>query len=450
MASSRDLPLYNLKAVVQETGIKADTLRAWERRYGIPTPRRTSSGHRLYSESDIELLHWLFARQKEGLSISRAVDLWNRMTEDGAHPIVEPPAATSLAPMGMTSHDELLRAQRETWVAACMRFDEQAAEAVLSQAFALYPPEMVCIELIQSGIAIIGDRWYRGKATVQQEHFASTLALRRLEAMLVSTPAPTRLGRILIGCPPEEEHTFVPLMLSLLLRRRGWETVYLGANIPLVSLDATIASTRPSLVILTAQQLSTAATLLEMGEALLVQRVPLAFGGLIFNRLPDLHKAIPGHFLGARLDGAVPAVEGLMANLRPQMAQRSASHEYREAFAHFRDRQATVEAAVWRRLTEWPTSPRTLAAANHHFGRTIFAALALGQLDYLSADMDWVEGLLVHHIGMPPEQLDHYLEAYMLAAEETLDQRGGPVVAWLARTLGAELSRQPVTRPRKA
>ncbi|HMN28091.1 MAG TPA: MerR family transcriptional regulator, partial [Caldilineaceae bacterium] len=79
MNPSPDAPVYNLKAVVRETGLKPDTIRAWERRYGLPEPRRTESGHRLYSLNDINMLKWLIARQNEGVSISRAVELWNRL-----------------------------------------------------------------------------------------------------------------------------------------------------------------------------------------------------------------------------------------------------------------------------------------------------------------------------------------------------------------------------------
>lgn len=46
-------PAYNLKVVVAETGIKPDTLRAWERRYGLPNPHRTEGRHRLYSDYDM-------------------------------------------------------------------------------------------------------------------------------------------------------------------------------------------------------------------------------------------------------------------------------------------------------------------------------------------------------------------------------------------------------------
>ena len=66
--------LFNLKAVVRQTGIKPDTLRAWQRRYGLPSPRRSAGGHRLYSQRDIDTIQWLAARQQEGLSIKRAVE----------------------------------------------------------------------------------------------------------------------------------------------------------------------------------------------------------------------------------------------------------------------------------------------------------------------------------------------------------------------------------------
>ena len=80
-------PAFNLKVVLKETGLAADTLRAWERRYGLPMPQRTAGGHRLYSQRDIETIKWLMKRQAEGLSISRAVDLWNEQLASGADPL---------------------------------------------------------------------------------------------------------------------------------------------------------------------------------------------------------------------------------------------------------------------------------------------------------------------------------------------------------------------------
>lgn len=81
-------PAFNMKVVVQETGIKPDTLRAWERRYGLPDPQRTAGGHRLYSQYDIDLLKWLLARLDEGMSISHAVTMWRQLEVDGKDPLL--------------------------------------------------------------------------------------------------------------------------------------------------------------------------------------------------------------------------------------------------------------------------------------------------------------------------------------------------------------------------
>ena len=87
-------PAYNLKVVIQETGLTPATLRAWERRYHLFKPLRSPGGHRLFSEDEISLIKWLVARQKEGLSISRAVDLWRSQASQSPAQIQIPPACT--------------------------------------------------------------------------------------------------------------------------------------------------------------------------------------------------------------------------------------------------------------------------------------------------------------------------------------------------------------------
>src|SRR4249919_2127479 len=75
LAQLSTAPVFNTKAVARETGVPADTFRAWERRYGIPRPQRTPGGHRLYSERDIRIIRWLRDRTDEGVNISHAVML---------------------------------------------------------------------------------------------------------------------------------------------------------------------------------------------------------------------------------------------------------------------------------------------------------------------------------------------------------------------------------------
>lgn len=453
MTNSNKTPIFNLKAVVQETGLKADTLRAWERRYGVPTPQRTDSGHRLYSQYDIDILKWLIKRQDDGMSISRAIELLHRLEEDGKNPFdtASIPGAQRADQRSLESRSALLATEsprfgdsgtvaqmREAWVNACLNFAEFQAEQLLAQAFALFPAEVVCLDLIQKGLHEIGAGWYEGRITVQQEHFASALAIRRMEALLSSTPAPTRPGRILVSCPPEEEHTFVPLLVSLLLRRRGWDVIYLGANVPLRSLEATLATVHPNLVVLTAQQLHTAAGLMEMAEVLLQARIPVAFGGLIFTEVPGLYEAIPGYYLGDRLESVVSEIEHIMTNLRPQPAQRQVGYDYKEALEHFRSRQAMIDAEIWQIMPD-AMPQRLLAIANLSFGRAILAALTLGRIDYLNPDVDWIEGLLVNHHQIPAEALEGYLAAYYEASLRHLDEKGFVVLEWLSRLLGRPL-----------
>src|SRR6266702_1364221 len=78
-----NVPLFNTKAVVQQTGITAPTLRAWERRYMILSPERAQNDYRLYTERDIAIIHWLKDRVDAVMSISQAIALFRHL--EGEH-----------------------------------------------------------------------------------------------------------------------------------------------------------------------------------------------------------------------------------------------------------------------------------------------------------------------------------------------------------------------------
>jgi DNA-binding transcriptional MerR regulator len=433
-------PTYNLKVVVQETGVKPDTLRVWERRYGLPEPERTPGGHRLYSERDIAIIKWLTDRKAEGMSISRAVALWHSLEAEGSDPLhlsAPSPALTSPAPTPTLPTGAGIAELRHKWVAACLNFDEQRAEQIATQAFALYPPEAVTLEVLQKGIAELGERWYQGEVTVQQEHFGSALAIRRLDALIMAAPPPSRPGRILVACPPQEEHVIPSLIMTFFLRRRGWDVVLLGANVPLERLESTLATARPKLVIMPAQQLFTAASLLDMGVALQEARVPLAFGGRIFNLIPELRRRIPGHFLGERLDEGLQTAEYILAtsHLPPVPSAPIIPASYEEALTHYRRQRPQIEARVLSSLRDGGIQADHLALANVDLARNLVAALRLGDISFLGTDLEWIEGLL-ENFRLPAGQLESYLRAYRAALKAELDGQGKPIVAWLDRAIG--------------
>ena len=436
MRDASQTPTFNLKVVVRETGLKPDTLRAWERRYGMPQPQRTAGGHRLYSQYDIDTLKWMVDRQNEGLSISRAMEMWRQLEAEGQDPFQamassQPPIIETIAssPTG-----DVLKNVRQAWISACMQFDEAQSEQILSQAFAMYPVDTVCFEVLQKGLAEVGEGWYRGEVTVQQEHFISELAIRRMETLIATSPPPVRPGRVLIGCPPQEEHIFSTLLLTLLLRRRGWDVIYLGANVPAIRIEPTLESAKPQLVIMAAQHLPTAATLLEMSQVFQEARVPLAFGGLIFNRVPALRDHIPGYFLGEDLQGGVAQVEQWLTASSPIMSMveaKQADETYKQAKTHFQEQREIIEANVWQALRDSNGLLDLLPYVNGYLARYINAALTLGDLNFLNEDMAWIEEMLRHY-SLPDKLMRRYLEVYREVIDSHLDQRGEPIVTWLA------------------
>ncbi len=434
-----ETPAYNLKAVVRETGLKPDTLRAWERRYGLPAPNRSDGGHRLYSDRDIQVLKWLVARQHAGMSISRAVELWLRLSELGQDPTRMPEysAPVSILPSLSTGHQ--LEDLRAAWLEACCAFDEPGAEAALTQALALYPVESVCFGLLIPGLAQVGDRWYRNEASPQQEHFASALAERRVESLLAAAPAPVRPSRLLVACPPGEQHTFVPLLLTLLLRRRGWGVTYLGADVPLVQLEHALESIRPQLCVMPAQTLHAAAQMFPMAELLQARGLPLAFGGFAFRDRPGLQQLLPGHFLGNHLEAALELIEGLLTSPRAAPPSRPISVEISALLPAFRQRRPSIEAQLRREFSHASLPQGQLDTAIAYLGQAIADGLALGDLSLVSTEVTWVDGLLAH-ARIPGQLLTSFLSAYHRALAENLGPQGRPVADWLAGLIPPGLS----------
>src|SRR5512140_1770372 len=130
-----DEPIYNMKAVEQQTSISAATLRAWERRYSLVEPKRTPNGYRLYSDRDVALLRWVRQQMDEGLTISRVVAMLSNL-HDAAEPIWIDigNGAVSLkqdAPLPPASLVHPL-------VQALTDLEDDRADEILEQAFAMY------------------------------------------------------------------------------------------------------------------------------------------------------------------------------------------------------------------------------------------------------------------------------------------------------------------------
>ncbi len=436
MSDEARRPIFNLSAVLHETGIKADTLRAWERRYGLPMPKRTSGGHRLFTRREIEMVKWLHARQGEGLRISRAVELWRSFEAAGKDPLEELAYRSHGDAPALPAGDGVGEL-RSAWVDACTSFDEGRAEQILDQAFAHNPPEAVCLDLLAAALAEMGEGWFAAEVTVQQEHFASELATRRVESLIRASPPPTRPGSVLVLCPPGEDHTFSPLLLTFLLRRSRREAVFLGANVPVERIDDVIRATDPKLVILTAQRLHTAASLKDMATQLTGRELLTVFGGRVFNMIPEIKDRIHGQFLGQHIREAPSAVERLLRAPIELPTPDPSTDEAQHALFHFFRHQAEIEARVWQKMSANRAPYDHFAIANTNLTVNILAALRLGDIALLRREINWIHSFLEKR-GAPEGFLTDYLTAYAGAVEDLVGVDGKVITVCVLEAIAGE------------
>ena len=421
------MPFYNVKMVNKETGLSPATLRAWERRYGILKPQRSSGGQRLYSEEEILLLKWLVARKNEGMSISRAIDLWRNQ----ASQLPDQLHQSAGLQMELRGSGDILEKLSKDWTQACLAFNEPAAELAVAKALAISSPREVCTRVFQRGLAELGAGWYMGSVSVQQEHFASALAARRLNALFAIAPLPSKPGRLLAACPTGEEHDLALMMLSFMLRWQGWDVIYLGANVSLEKLDATLKATRSRMIISAAQTLPAAASLVEMAKVANDLSVPLAFGGGIFNEIEGLPQQIPGFYLGKELDAAPPVIEMLFKRCQPVAEIQPPPSSYSTALQKFKENEALIVSGTGQILRPIPISPSQLELANTQFTQAMAAALALGNIHLLDYSAQWLNGLL-ENFGLSAKLATQYYKAFFQAVQDQIGIQAGPILEWLA------------------
>jgi len=217
----------------KRSGVSAELLRAWERRYGLLEPQRSAGGLRLYSGADVDRVRRMRRHLATGLAAAEAAALARREETPAPAPANSP--AT-------------LRAELADALAS---FDEPRAQAVIDQALAATTVDTMLAELILPYLHELGDRWQRGETTIAHEHFASGILRGRLLGLargwgLGMGPA------AVLACLPAEQHDLGLIAFGVALRARGWRIVYLGPDTPLDTVEEAARETRAELVMLSA------------------------------------------------------------------------------------------------------------------------------------------------------------------------------------------------------
>jgi MerR family transcriptional regulator, light-induced transcriptional regulator len=221
--------------LARRTGVSPELLRAWEQRYGLLQPTRTTGGFRLYSAADEARVQRMQGLVADGLAAAQAAHL---VLSDGepAAPAVPPPATTLVDATG-------------TLTASLDRLDEQAANTALDRLLAAYTVETVLQQVILPYLHRLGERWAAGEVSVAQEHFASNLLRGRLLG-LAQGWGQGRGPAAILACVPGEHHELGLLAFGVALRRRGWRITYLGTDCPIGPVADTAQSLAPTVVVL--------------------------------------------------------------------------------------------------------------------------------------------------------------------------------------------------------
>lgn len=294
-----DVPLYNIQAVSAATSVPAITLRSWERRYGVPNPKRDSKGYRLYSRRDIAVAQWLRAQVEHGVGISRAVHMLQ----------VLPAAQAEVSERATLDADAL----HNRLLQAISQLDESAVSRVISEALIVAPVEDVVLHIIQPCLYRVGELWACGQISVTAEHFGSNLLRTHIAQLLRLSPSPLRPVTAIVACAPGELHDIGALALALFLRRRGFNVIYGGASVEAEDFIADVRRVAPEVVCLSAATPDTAQTLGALFRVLEEEHSGLlTYGGRPFNQHPDLRASMPGQFVGTDAAEGTRRIEDLL------------------------------------------------------------------------------------------------------------------------------------------
>ena len=213
--------LFSISTVSTMTGVNPVTLRAWERRYALIKPTRTESGHRLYSDEDIEHIKLILQLIDEGIAISRVKEALKiageeqEKTEEGS------------------SH---WTQYQEDMLRGVNNFDETILSTTYNEAMSLYPVDVVTKQLLLPLLEKLGQRWKHISTGVAEEHFFSAFMRNKLGARFHHQNQKNHGPRLIAACLPGEQHEFGLLLFCLAAHARGYRIILLGADMPIEQL----------------------------------------------------------------------------------------------------------------------------------------------------------------------------------------------------------------------
>lgn len=310
---STPLPLLPIAAIERDTGLSKDTLRAWERRYGYPTPLRDGHGERCYSEADLERLRVIKALLDAGHRPGRIVALpLDRLRElPGPATRVDTRQRPDPAADGLPDLIDLIRHRPSA-----------ALRSRLGSLLAKLGLLRLVTEVIAPLNQQVGEAWLRGELEVYEEHLYTEAVQSVLRQAVASIPEPTEASAsvVLLTTVPGEPHGLGLLMAEAVFALEGCRCQSLGVQTPL---DGIVAAARTRRVDIVALSFSACPGARQVHEALveLREKLPESVRLWAGGSAPALRRRLP---VGVEVVDSLSAIRGQLATAPRPLAGNGA------------------------------------------------------------------------------------------------------------------------------
>ncbi len=226
---------YSIKDLEQLSGIKAHTLRIWEQRYNLLSPKRTETNIRYYDDADLRLILNVALLNEHGYKISKIA----KLSEEELKAEV----------MNLTDRTYTFDDQIHSLTIAMVDLDEPRFEKIISTNILKLGFEETMLNIIYPFLSKIGVLWQTGSIHPGQEHFISNLVRQKL---IVAIDGQVYTGggkKFLLFLPEGELHEISLLFSCYLLKTKGHQVIYLGQNTPDDDLYAVYKVHRPDYLV---------------------------------------------------------------------------------------------------------------------------------------------------------------------------------------------------------
>jgi DNA-binding transcriptional MerR regulator len=212
---------YSIKDIERISGIKAHTLRIWEKRYGIIEPSRTETNIRYYTNEELKKILNISILNNYGIKISKIVGL----SGEELHKKV----------LEISTEEVEENLQIESLVIAMVEVDESRFEKILANCTLRLGFEQTLLNIIYPFFKKVGVLWQAGAINPAQEHFISNLIRQKLIVAIDSQGMMVKEGasKFLLFLPEGELHELGLLFYSYLIQKSGHKVIYLGQSVPL-------------------------------------------------------------------------------------------------------------------------------------------------------------------------------------------------------------------------